>query len=184
MQADNLALTIGVRGHSDYRRDTDDPPALALLEVGGVEPEIGPFALQGAVQEGIHPLVDVLAEPADAAFGDPVQPHGLDEVLDAPGGDTADPGFLDHRDEGFFGGFPRLQEGREVAALAQLGDPELQRTESGVENAVTVAVAIGAPFVGSFMSSRADAAFDVGLHQELHNGLGGAAQKIRIAGLR
>jgi hypothetical protein len=38
-------------------RHRDDPSAVADLEVGRVEPEIGPIALQGPLQERVHPLV-------------------------------------------------------------------------------------------------------------------------------
>ncbi len=46
MQAHDFAFAIGVCGHSDYGGDTDDAPALALLKVGGIQPEIRPFAAQ------------------------------------------------------------------------------------------------------------------------------------------
>src|SRR6266446_3705171 len=61
------------------------------------------------------------------------------------------PGRLDHRDQCLLGGLARLQERREVRALAQLGDAQAQRAEPGVEAAVAVTVAviepIGAPLV-------------------------------------
>lgn len=85
MPAHDLALAIGVGGHGDYGRDTDDAPALALLEVSGIEPKIGPFAFERAVEEAVHPFVDVLAEFADGAFGDAAQADGLDQILDAAG---------------------------------------------------------------------------------------------------
>ncbi len=61
MQADDLALAIGVDRHSDYRGDGDDAPTLALLEVGGIEPQIRPIAGERAIEEGADALVDVLA---------------------------------------------------------------------------------------------------------------------------
>ena len=71
VQTDDLAPPIGVDRHGDYRRDRDDAAALAHLQVGGVEPEIGPLAGQGTLQEGQDPLVDVLAELGDLALADP-----------------------------------------------------------------------------------------------------------------
>jgi hypothetical protein len=182
VQADDLALAIGVCGHSDYCRDADDAPAFALFEVGGIEPQIGPFALQRPFEEGIHPLVDVLAQLADGAFADAAQPHGLHQVLDAAGGDAADPGFLDHRDQGFLWGFARLQEGRKVAALAQLRYPQLKRAKAGVEAAVAKSVAVGGPLAGAFMAGGADQTLDVGFHQHLHDCFSGAAQEVRVPG--
>ena len=133
VKADDLPFALGVRGHGDYRRDRDDAAALALLQVGRVQPQIGPLAVERAVEEGADPLVDVLAELADGALGDPGQPHRLHQVVDAPGRDAADPGFLDHRHQGLLRRLPGLEEGREVAALPQLGDAQLQAAQPGVE---------------------------------------------------
>ncbi len=49
-------------------------PPFADLEVGGVEPEIGPFADERALQEGVHPFVDVLAQLRHARLGDGLLP--------------------------------------------------------------------------------------------------------------
>src|SRR5690606_9428772 len=46
MQADDLAPALGVDGHGDYCGNADDPPALAHLEIGGIEPEVRPVAGQ------------------------------------------------------------------------------------------------------------------------------------------
>src|SRR5690242_19916173 len=62
MQPDDLPLAFGIHRHGDYGSDRNDATALALLEIRGIEPEIGPFARERAVEEGVHPLVDVLAE--------------------------------------------------------------------------------------------------------------------------
>ena len=59
VQADDLAVPLGIAGHSDYRRHRHDAAALALAQVGRVEPEIGPIAGQRPIQEGANPLVDV-----------------------------------------------------------------------------------------------------------------------------
>jgi hypothetical protein len=36
VQPNDLAFAVGVHRHSDYRRNRDDPAALALLQVGRV----------------------------------------------------------------------------------------------------------------------------------------------------
>jgi hypothetical protein len=59
MQANNLAPTVGVGGDSDDCRDRHDAAALALLQVGGVEPEIRPLAGKRSVEEGVHALIDL-----------------------------------------------------------------------------------------------------------------------------
>lgn len=41
VQADDLTLALGVDRDSNHRCNTHDPAALADLEIGDVEPEIG-----------------------------------------------------------------------------------------------------------------------------------------------
>jgi len=60
-----LAAPVGIHGHGDYCGDGDDAPALAHLQVGGVEPHIRPVAGERAVQELAHAVVDVLAQLGD-----------------------------------------------------------------------------------------------------------------------
>ena len=61
-EPDDLAPAIDRNRHGDYRCDRDDAAAIAHLQVSGVEPQIPPFALDWPLQEGIDPLVDVLAQ--------------------------------------------------------------------------------------------------------------------------
>jgi hypothetical protein len=182
VQADDLASAFGVGGHGDYRRHRDDPPALALAQPDGIQPEIGPFPAQGAVEEGVHPLVDVPAQPGNRALAEPGQPHRLHQVVHPPGRDPTDPGFLDHRHQRLLRGLPRLQEGREVAALAQPGDPQLQAAQAGVQRPVAVAIAVGRPIAAAFVPPGADQALHVGFHQHLHHRLRHAAQEVAISG--
>jgi len=102
-EADDLAPTIGVDRHSDYRRHRDDAATVADLEVGGVEPQIRPLTVDRAVEEGIDPLVDVLAQLGDLAFRDAAEAHRLHQLVDPAGRDAADPGLPDHRDQRLLG---------------------------------------------------------------------------------
>ena len=94
VQADNLALALGVHRHGDYGGHAGDAPTFALLEVGGIQPQVRPVADQRAVEKGIHPVVDVLAQLGNRALADPCQPHRLHQVVHAPRRHTADPGLL------------------------------------------------------------------------------------------
>jgi site-specific DNA recombinase len=179
-EADDLAPPAGVDRHGNYGGDRDDPAALADLEVGGVEPEVGPLAGQRAFEEVPHPLVDLLAELRDRALGDPRQPHGLDQIVDAPGADAGDPGFLDHRHQRFLRGPARLEEAREVGALTQLRHAQVQRPQPGLELAVAVTVAPGEATVAALVAAGADQTLDIVLHQELENGLGDRAEEIPV----
>ena len=60
LHAEHLAVAVGVGG--DDHGDRDDPSAGADLDVSGVEPEVGPVALERAGEERLDPGVDVLAE--------------------------------------------------------------------------------------------------------------------------
>src|SRR3546814_17893556 len=77
MQADDLAPALGVDGHGDYCGNADDPPAFAYLEIGGIEPEIRPFAGERAFQKGMDALVNVLAKLGDGGLGDAGHAQGL-----------------------------------------------------------------------------------------------------------
>lgn len=61
-QPDNFPAAFGVGSHSDYGCDRNDPSALPLLEICGVEPDIGPVAGQRAVQKLTNALVDVFTQ--------------------------------------------------------------------------------------------------------------------------
>ena len=141
LEPDDLTPAVRVDREGDYRRYRDDAAALALLQVGGVKPQIGPLALQRPIEEGVDPLVNVLAELGDLGLRDARQAHlagdagarggggggeGLDQVVDTAGRDAADPGLLDHCHQGLLGDPPGLQERREVRALAELGDAQLE----------------------------------------------------------
>jgi hypothetical protein len=59
MQPNNLASAVAIGCHGDYRSVRDDAAALALLQISGVEPQVGPLAGQRPVQERVHPLIDL-----------------------------------------------------------------------------------------------------------------------------
>lgn len=61
-QADDLATALGIGGHRDYGGDRHDTAALANLQIGRVEPDIGPLAGERPVEELPDALVDVPAE--------------------------------------------------------------------------------------------------------------------------
>jgi hypothetical protein len=71
VQPNDLPLAVGVHRDGDYRCDRDDPTAFSLLQIGRVQPQIGPFARQGAVKERPHSLIDVLAQLGDLRLADP-----------------------------------------------------------------------------------------------------------------
>ena len=183
VQANNLAPTVGVGGDSDYCRDRHDAAALALLQVGGVEPEIRPLAGKRSVEQGVHALVDLFAEFGNLRLADPGQPHRLHQIVDAAGRHTADPGLLDDRDQRLLRALAGLQKRREIAALPQLRDAQLQRAQARVEGAVAVAVAPRRTLAAALVAPGSDQPLDVVLHQQLQHRFCHSSQKITLAGL-
>ena len=89
-------------------------PLLAHFDVGRVEPDIGPVAFERAVEEGLDPFVDLLAQPGDLALRDAGSAHRLDEIVDRARRHALHVGFLDDRAQRLLGHPPRLEEAREI----------------------------------------------------------------------
>jgi hypothetical protein len=130
--AQNLAFAVFVDRNGDHHRTADDATAFADLDVGGIEPEIGPRALQGTGQKGVHAFIDLAAQTAHLALGHAARAHGLHQVIHRSGGDALNVGLLDHGHERLLGRLPWLQEARQVAALVQLRDLQRDPTGTGV----------------------------------------------------
>ena len=125
LHAQNLAPAVGVDADGDDDGDRDDASAAADLQVGGVDPQIGPIAFDRPFEEGLHLAVDLLAQPRDLALGDAAHAHGLDQVVDRARRDALDVGLLDDGGERLLGHAARFQEAREVGALPELRDAQL-----------------------------------------------------------
>jgi site-specific DNA recombinase len=162
--AEDLAAAIAIDADCDGDGDGDDAPGLADLHVSGVEPQVGPVALDRAGEEVADPPVDLGAEATDLALGDALQAHGADQVIDRAGGDALDIGLLDHRRQRLLGGPAGLQEGWEVGALAQFRDAQFDRPSPGLPVALTVAVALVHPLGAALAMGSAAQAFALQLH--------------------
>ena len=117
-------------------------------------PQIGPVAFERPFEEGLHALVDFLAQFRDLALRE--EPHRPRDLVDPARRHPADPGLLDDGDQRLFRRLARLQERREVAAGPQLRDLEIERAKPRVERAVAVAVAPVQPIGGPFVPASAD----------------------------
>jgi hypothetical protein len=183
VHAQHLESAVGVDGHGDGHRHGDDAPLLAHLHVGGVDPQIRPVALDRALEEGLHPLVDVLAEPAHLALGDAGHAERLDQIVDGPGRDALDVGFLDHGGERLLRHAPGFQETGEVAPLAQLRDAQLDRAGAGFPIPLTVAVALHQPLGRTLAVAGAGQALHLQLHQPLRGKADHLAQHVGVCAL-
>jgi hypothetical protein len=104
-------------------------------------------------------------------------------VTSALSRDALDVGLLDHRGERLLGHPPRLEEAREVAALAQLGDAQLDRPGPGLPVAIAIAVTLGQTMGTLLPVRRAGQRADLQLHQPLGGKGDHIAQKIGVGGL-
>src|SRR5215469_219735 len=131
----------------------------------------------------MHALVDLLAELGNLRLADARKPHRLHQIIHPPGRHAADPGLLNDRDQCLLRALARFQERWKVAALPQLWDAQLQGAKASVEGALAVTVAPGDALAAALVTSGADQAFDVALHQQLQHRLSHRSQKISVAGL-
>src|SRR5450755_2612018 len=61
LQAEHLALALGVDPHRHYHGHAHDASGLPGLHVGRVDPQVRPVALDLAVEERADPLVELAA---------------------------------------------------------------------------------------------------------------------------
>src|SRR5215213_831250 len=130
IEGKDLAAAGLMHAVGDDQRLGDDAAAGADLLDLGVQEQVGVIALQGPGAERLDLLIQPSADPADLRAAD-AQAETLDELVDAAGGDAADIGLLNHREQCLLGPSPRLEEAREVAALADLRDLQLDLPEIG-----------------------------------------------------
>ena len=113
-------------------------------------PQVRPIAFDRTLQEGLHPLVDLLAQPADLALADAAHAERLHQIIHRARRDAVDVGFLDHGGQCLLGHEARLQEAGEVAAFAQLGDAQFDSAGAGLPITLAVAPALGGASAGRF----------------------------------
>ena len=156
-QAEHALLAAVPDADGDHRGLADDAAVLADLVVGGVEPDIGVRGIvERAVAEGGELVVELGADPADLAPAHVAATQRLHEGIDLAGADALDVGLLDDRQPGPVDPATRLQQSREEAADAQLGDLQLQPTDPGVEHLGPVTVPVGDALGGVLIRGRAD----------------------------
>ena len=143
VEADHFAPAGLVDGVGDHQALLAHPAAFADLLDLAVEPHVGVAALQRPFAERLDLLVQAAAQPRDLVLAH-VHAHLLDQPVDLAGGDAVDVGLLDDRDQRLLRAPARLQKAREIRALTQLRDPQLQLTRARRPRALPVPVALRA----------------------------------------
>jgi hypothetical protein len=87
------------------------------------------------------------------ALGDAAHAHRLDQIVHRAGRDALDVGFLDHRGQRLLRQPPRLEEEREVATHAKLGDAQLHLPGPRLPVPIPIAVALRQP-LGALLAPR------------------------------
>jgi hypothetical protein len=159
------------------------PGAFVGFDVGGVEEHVGELdVVQGPVAELGHHHVELAADAAHLTFGDPrLDPQGLDQVVDLAGRHSVDVGLHDHRPQRLVDPPAGFEQGREEAALAELGDlqvhvPGLRRQQPG-----PVAVAVRGAALGALVRGSANLLGRLQVDQGLEHYLHRLAHEIEIA---
>jgi hypothetical protein len=128
IEAEDLAFTGGGDpGGDDHGHRGDLGGLVADVEIGGVQVDVGELdVVQAAGSERVDHLIQAGADAGHLGLLDPrVRTQGADEVVNGAGGDPVDVGLHHHRVQRLIDPPPRLQDGREEAALAQLGNAQL-----------------------------------------------------------
>ena len=133
LQPEQLPVAVGVTGGGhQHRGGVAHPPTFADLHRQRVDPH---KHIRAGVQRPVAPRVDHLvelrADPRHLALGDPLQPHRAGHVIHPPGRHPLHIALHHHRGQRPLGPPARLQDRREVAALAQPRDLKLHRADPG-----------------------------------------------------
>src|SRR5215218_4352563 len=174
---------------------------------GGVDPQVGPMALDRSAEERLDALVPPqaagrLGTPAsmsshrretwlprvrlrlpEGMLGDAGAAHGLDQVVDRTGRDPVHVSLLNDRGQSLLRGATWLQEGREVRSFAQLRDGQLDPADAGLPATLAVAVPVVDPLRAPHPGRGPGEPVDLGLHQPLARVGQQLANQVRIGTL-
>jgi len=151
---------------------------------GGVEPDVRIRLIERAVAELGELLVEEGADPAHLAAADAAATQGSHEVIDLARADAEHVSLLDHRQERSVDASPWLEQGREEAARAQLGDLQLEASRAGVEDPLPVAVAVRGACRRSLVRAGADLRGRLSFDQPLHGVFENAPEHVRVSALQ
>src|SRR4051812_2486397 len=136
--------------------------------------------LQPPLTERLHLLIQQPRDPADLALADP-QSEALDELIDTPRRDAADIGLLHDRYQRLLAALPGLQDRREVAALTDLRDLQLDLTRPRIPPPWPIAIAMRHAIFGPALTmGGADQLRHLRLHQLLRHQAHGLADHVTV----
>lgn len=181
VDAHQLAVAVVVEGVGDHHGVRGDASTLPDLQVGGVQPQIEVAPRERTLTESLDLFVEPGTDSADFALREILHAHGLDEVLDLAGTDAVHVGLLDDTHERLLRPAPGLEEAREVGALPQLRDRQLERAHPRVPASASGAVALVTALIRALVFARANDVVDPHAHDLLDQGRKGLLQEIGIS---
>jgi hypothetical protein len=181
IEPERLAVAVAVDGNRVHDAGVNGPAAVAALDLERVEHEIRVGArLQRPGAELLDDLIERARQPRDLAARHPLDPELLDELLHPPRRDAGQVGVGDHRHERLLRAPARLEQPvREVRALPQLRQRELDRPHPRVPVALPVAVAAVDPLRGALPVAGTAERLRLRAHQRLGEILDHRPQQIR-----
>lgn len=183
IHAQHLAASVVVDSDGENDSDGDDAAVLAHFHIGRVDPDVGPFTLDGAVEECLDPFVDLFAQARHLALRNPVHPHGLDQIVDGAGRNALNIGFLNNGRKRLLGHATRFEKAGKVAALAQLRDSQHHGPGARFSIALAVPIALDEPLGRTLAMAGSGHRADLQLHQAMGREADDLAQSIRVGGL-
>ena len=163
------------------RADLGDAALLAHPLGERVEPEVAVrTAVERPLEEAPNDGVELGADPRHLALGDALAAQRAHEVVDPPRGDALHVRLLDHCEQGALGAPPGLEQGGEVAALAQLRDLQLDAAGARVPAPRPVAVTPGEARLAALAVAGAHLPGDLGLHHRLGQHRDRLAQEVDV----
>lgn len=118
-------------------------------------------------------------DPRHLRLADP-QTERLHELIDPARRDAAHIRLLHHRHQRLLAALARLQEAREIAALADLGDLQLDLASPGVPPPGAIPVAMRRPILTALTVLGADQIGDLSLHHLLRHHLDRFADHVGV----
>ena len=155
----------------DHHGHRDHPAFDPDLLIQGVDPQEGVLLGQRTSLEVLNLGVEFLVELRDMAGRDVLDTHRPSQPLDLPGRKAVDEGLLNDRDQRLFRPAFLRDEEREIAAIADLGDQQINRPHPGIDPPGPSAGEVGRAILSMLTLGRADLGLILDPHHLGHHPL-------------
>ena len=185
IEAEDLTMPVSTQSGGDHDRFRHDLAVFADMDVGRVEPHVDErLVIQPTGAQHVDVGVDLGADPRHRRLRDPrLAAECFDQVVDLPSGGAGDVRGHDHRPQRPVDPSAWLEQLREEAALAELGDPDLDITARCRDQLRAMPVALRHTLAGAFAWCGADRRGEFRFDQLLQRHSQDVAQRRRETGI-